>query len=103
MKHTVALAAPRAAAPIPLRRRIALWLSVWSERRSLARLSDAALADIGVTRESAAHEARRPAWDIDRARLGKNRSSAKRSTPQAASAPSRPTRCAVGSTAAAST
>ena len=37
--------------------------SVWRERRALSRLDDAALNDIGITREEAMIEARRPLWD----------------------------------------
>lgn len=34
------------------------------QRNALAGLSDAALEDIGVTREEARIEARRPLWDV---------------------------------------
>ncbi len=37
---------------------------VMAERQELARLSDAALADIGVTEAQAAREATRPIWDL---------------------------------------
>ncbi|MEO1139069.1 MAG: DUF1127 domain-containing protein [Pseudomonadota bacterium] len=39
-------------------------LSLYRERKALARLDDAALADIGLTREEAMTEANRPIWDI---------------------------------------
>lgn len=42
-------------------------LSVWRERRALSRLDDAALNDIGITREEAMIEARRPLWDAPQA------------------------------------
>ena len=39
-------------------------LAVWHQRRALARLDDAALADIGLTRAQAEAEARRRPWDL---------------------------------------
>ena len=36
----------------------------WLQRRALARLDDAALADIGKTRAQAQAEAHRPLWDV---------------------------------------
>lgn len=41
-------------------------LDLYRQRRALARLDDHALDDIGVTREEADAEARRPFWDIAR-------------------------------------
>ena len=41
-------------------------LALYRQRRALARLDDHALDDIGVTREEADAEARRPFWDISR-------------------------------------
>lgn len=41
-------------------------LGVWRQRRALDRLDDAALRDIGLNREDAAAEARRPIWDAPR-------------------------------------
>ncbi|NSX56510.1 DUF1127 domain-containing protein [Parasulfitobacter algicola] len=38
-------------------------LALQKSRRALAQLDDAALADIGLTRESALAEANRPIWD----------------------------------------
>lgn len=38
-------------------------VSLYRQRRTLAQLSDAALADIGVTRTQADAEAARPVWD----------------------------------------
>ncbi len=43
--------------------RIARLFSVWRQRRALERLDDAALEDIGVSREAARAEAARPFWD----------------------------------------
>lgn len=34
------------------------------QRRALSKLDDAALADMGLTRDEAAQEAARPVWDI---------------------------------------
>lgn len=41
-----------------------LALSLFRSRRSLASLSDHQLADIGLTREEANAEAKRPIWDV---------------------------------------
>ena len=38
-------------------------LALSTQRRRLAHLDDAALADIGITRDEARREARRPFWD----------------------------------------
>lgn len=45
-------------------RRMVLWIHAFRSRKQLSRLSEAALADIGMTREQAVHEASRPFWDI---------------------------------------
>jgi uncharacterized protein YjiS (DUF1127 family) len=45
-------------------RRISDCVAVFAQRRALARLDDAALDDIGVTREAADAEAMRPFWDL---------------------------------------
>ena len=42
------------------------WMQVASERRRLAQLDDAALRDLGLDREAAAAEARRPFWSVRR-------------------------------------
>jgi len=39
-------------------------LVVWQQRRALARLDDARLCDIGLSREDARREAARPVWDV---------------------------------------
>lgn len=38
--------------------------NLWRQRRALAALDDAALNDIGVSRNSAQTEAARPFWDV---------------------------------------
>ncbi|MFN3210997.1 MAG: DUF1127 domain-containing protein [Roseovarius sp.] len=55
-------------APFRQSRRASLFdmLELRRQRRALARLDDHALADIGLTREEAEAEARRPVWDIFR-------------------------------------
>lgn len=39
-------------------------IAVYRQRRHLARLDDAALNDIGVSRDEAEREASRPFWDL---------------------------------------
>ncbi|WP_299850182.1 DUF1127 domain-containing protein [uncultured Roseovarius sp.] len=39
-------------------------LSVYRQRRALAQLDDAALLDLGITREEAETESRRHFWDM---------------------------------------
>lgn len=46
------------------RARLADLLALDRQRRRLARLDAAALDDIGLTREAAQAEARRPVWDV---------------------------------------
>ncbi|MEM1343100.1 MAG: DUF1127 domain-containing protein [Pseudomonadota bacterium] len=54
-----------AATPPALPRpRFGLWLQVLRERRALARLDAAALADIGLDPAAADAEAQRPLWDV---------------------------------------
>ena len=44
--------------------RLLLAHAAWRQRRALARLDDAALQDIGISRAEALTEASRPAWDV---------------------------------------
>ncbi len=44
--------------------RLAQTLGLWEQRRKLAVLDDAALRDIGLTRDEAVTEAQRPLWDV---------------------------------------
>ena len=39
-------------------------LALGRQRRKLARLADAALRDMGLTRKEARDEAKRPVWDV---------------------------------------
>ena len=39
-------------------------LSLYRQRRALARLDDAALTDLGINRNEAKTEANRPIWDV---------------------------------------
>ncbi|MET4129120.1 DUF1127 domain-containing protein [Roseovarius sp. MBR-6] len=60
---------PRALAPalpfdLPHRSAVLRMIAVWQQRRALERLDDAALADLGLTRAEAKHEAGRPFWDL---------------------------------------
>lgn len=50
----------------PHRARLLDALEMYRQRRALARLDDHALQDIGITRQEAMAEARRPFWDITR-------------------------------------
>lgn len=57
---------PAASANRPsLLKRLATWRRVAIERRRLLDLDPRLLADMGVTREDALHEASRPFWDVD--------------------------------------
>lgn len=49
--------------PAPSRMTPAAVLALYRQRQTLARLDDAALEDIGVTRTQAMAEAKRPLWD----------------------------------------
>ncbi len=51
----------------------ALWCTRARERRQLAELEDHSLADIGVTRDAALREARRPPWSGSQTRLHNDR------------------------------
>lgn len=46
--------------------RILAWLELATQRRRLAELDERMLSDIGITREAALAEARRPIWDLPR-------------------------------------
>lgn len=55
----------RAARPQSRRRTpLSDMLSLYRQRRHLARLDNRALADLGLTRDEAQAEARRPIWDV---------------------------------------
>jgi len=54
---TIALPRPRHLSPLKM-------LAVARQRRALARLDDAALTDLGLSRLDAQHEAARPFWDL---------------------------------------
>lgn len=47
---------------------VRLWLDVWSERRTLARLDARILADIGLGEGEVSSECRRRFYDLPRAR-----------------------------------
>lgn len=44
--------------------RLLLAHAAWRQRRALARLDDAALQDIGISRSEALSESSRPVWDV---------------------------------------
>ncbi|WMS42906.1 DUF1127 domain-containing protein [Acuticoccus sp. MNP-M23] len=50
--------------PAAAARRVRRWLDVWSERRSLMRLDERALADLGLTPADVRREARRSPFDL---------------------------------------
>jgi uncharacterized protein YjiS (DUF1127 family) len=54
----------RSARPIRLLTRIRLALAARAQRRALAQADDRLLDDIGVSRDQALAEARRPVWDV---------------------------------------
>ncbi|MFD1342402.1 DUF1127 domain-containing protein [Litorisediminicola beolgyonensis] len=61
---TLSLARPRQTVVRPgLFHRLSAFSALARQRRALARLDDARLADIGLTRHEALTEAARPAWD----------------------------------------
>lgn len=49
-------------------RRLVLAFSVGDERKRLSELTDAELADIGLTRDQALRESGRPIWDLPQRR-----------------------------------
>jgi len=48
---------------LPLVTRLAQAIDLFRQRRALNKLGDAALKDIGITRDQAKQEARRASWD----------------------------------------
>jgi len=44
--------------------RLSLAHAAWRQRRALARLDNAALNDIGISRAEAQNESARPVWDV---------------------------------------
>jgi len=52
------------ALPRPSRLSLRRMIEVARQRRALARLDDAALADLGLSRRAARTEAARPVWDL---------------------------------------
>ena len=61
--HVIRTAAPRL--PVPP---VLAWMRVARERRRLAALDAAALADLGIPAPAARAEAARPFWDLPRGR-----------------------------------
>jgi uncharacterized protein YjiS (DUF1127 family) len=57
-RHLTAPSAPR----FPMARMVA----TWRQRRALAALDHARLADLGLTEGEALRESRRPVWDLPR-------------------------------------
>ena len=65
MPHVISPARPALHSPFSgLLRQLSHAAGVAMQRRRLARLDDAQLADIGLTRAQATAEARRPFWDL---------------------------------------
>lgn len=50
--------------PVGLKERLSLMLEISRERRALARADEKTLSDLGLTRDEAEAEARRPFWDV---------------------------------------
>ncbi|WP_375280403.1 DUF1127 domain-containing protein [Pseudooctadecabacter sp.] len=59
---------------VTLRRRLALSVTVWMERRALRGLDAGRLADLGLTQAQAEAEAGRPLWDLPSDRVFSHRS-----------------------------
>lgn len=53
-----------AKSPTDTLRLLSMVASTYRQRRALARLDDAALFDLGLTRSEADQEANRPIWDV---------------------------------------
>lgn len=69
--HTATTCAPASDSlrtTAPRRSSLPLFLSIWAERRALARLSPSQLADLGLSEQVAAREAARPFWDLPKNR-----------------------------------
>ena len=62
--HSSARLPARAAHPTGLLARLRLALAARAQRRALAQADDRLLDDIGVSRDQALAEARRPVWDV---------------------------------------
>lgn len=54
------------AAPRGLRLALATMVAVWRQRRALATLDPARLADLGLTEAQVLRESSRPVWDLPR-------------------------------------
>jgi uncharacterized protein YjiS (DUF1127 family) len=54
------------AAPRGLRLALATMVAVWRQRRALAALDPARLADLGLTEAQVLRESSRPVWDLPR-------------------------------------
>ena len=62
--HLVSARSHAPALPRPRRGWVAAAVASYRQRRALARLDDARLADLGLSRAEALTEARRPVWDV---------------------------------------
>ena len=62
--HALSRNAVRLTRPILLPARVSAMLSLRRQRTRLAQLDAAALHDIGLTRDDALTEAKRPFWDV---------------------------------------
>lgn len=68
MTHTVAsFGHAHLKSPTSTLRLLAMVASTYRQRRALARLDDNALFDLGISRQDAAAEAKRPLWDVPNA------------------------------------
>lgn len=62
--ETTLPAAARAGRTLPRIPGLFTLVALWQSRRALARLDASRLDDIGVSPETASHEAQRPFWDV---------------------------------------
>ncbi|MEH6836254.1 MULTISPECIES: DUF1127 domain-containing protein [Falsihalocynthiibacter] len=65
MTHTITSSGPiTLKSPTKTLRLLSMIASTYRQRRALARLDDAALTDLGLSRSDATQEANRPIWDV---------------------------------------
>jgi len=61
---TISLSTVRATQPTKAKITLGTYLTVWAQRRSLARMDVHRLKDMGISPSDAAAEVARPFWDV---------------------------------------